>query len=191
MSKKADKKDIKKNVKSNEKFDLYRSKQLELITYMKEIGFDTNTVGAPQRFISIVSQRDPDTTHEQAVDKLTFVEDYLKNNLDDAKKEFEEVVKEVKEKKSQPRAHKNHRCNCRFCTHKPLTKPHQCTCEYCPLKNTQEDESGAEPVAKTDEEPKVKKTTKPKTTKPKAPPKPRTSAKKKTKPETTDEEEDS
>jgi len=121
---------------------------------MKENKFySTLVVGAPQKFISIVSKRDTDPNHTTAYDKLSFVEDYLKNHLEDAKKEYSEVENNVKEaKKNTPRTPKEHRCNCQFCTHKTLKKEHTCNCKYCPISSIQKIEDNQESTEETAEE---------------------------------------
>ena len=82
---------------SNALFTQYANKQHELINFMRNNGFNITIFGAPQSFISKVSKRDPNINHTSAYDKLSFVEDYLKNNLEEAKKEYDEIEKELEE----------------------------------------------------------------------------------------------
>ena len=192
MSKKVDnKKEIKETTEkskkpTNENFNKYSEKQHELINYMKNNGFNVTVFGAPQSYIKEVSNRDPDPNHTSAYDKLSFVEDFFKNHLEEAKKEYVKQEKIVAENmKNKPRTPKEHRCNCQFCTHKTLKKEHTCNCKYCPIhknddkKETEETAEETEPkeikakgVGKT-KEPKAKDAVKPKETKPKAPAKPK------------------
>ena len=136
MSKKVDNKKETAETKTNEKFKQYSDKQHELINFMKENGFNVTVFGAPQSYISKVSKRDTDPAHTSAYDKLSYVEDFFKNHLEEAKKEYAEEEKIVEEnKKNKPRTPKEHRCNCQFCTHKTLKKPHECNCKYCTYTN--------------------------------------------------------
>ena len=82
---------------NNSLFTQYANKQYELINFMRNNGFNITIFGAPQSFISKVSKRDPNINHNNAYDKLSFVEDYLKNNLEEAKKEYDEIEKELEE----------------------------------------------------------------------------------------------
>lgn len=168
MSKKVDtKKETKETSenKINEKFKQYSDKQHELINFMKENGFNVTVFGAPQSYISKVSKRDKNPAHTSAYDKLSFVEDFFKNHLEEAKKDYAEEEKIVEEnKKNKPRTPKEHRCNCKFCTHKQLQKPHECNCKYCTI-NKKTDETAEEPAEETAP------------TKTKTPAKPKTNAK--------------
>jgi len=164
MSKKVDnKKETKETVEnptktaSHENFNKYSKKQHELVDYMKNNDFNVTVFGAPQSYIAKVSKRDPDTSHTSAYDKLSYVEDFLKNHQVEAKKEYAEEEKIVEEnKKNKPRKPKEHRCNCQFCTHKTLKKPHKCNCKYCTIsKKDDTQESNEEETEET-------KTTKPK-----------------------------
>jgi len=156
MSKKVDnKKETKETVEnptkttSHENFNKYSKKQHELIDYMKKNDFNVTVFGAPQSYIAKVSKRDPDTSHTSAYDKLSYVEDFLKNHQVEAKKEYAEEEKIVEEnKKNKPRKPKEHRCNCQFCTHKQLKKPHECNCKYCTI-NKKTDETAEEPAEET------------------------------------------
>lgn len=146
MSKKVDnKKETKETTEkkepkeTNEKFKQYSDKQHELINFMKENNFNVTVFGAPQSYISKVSKRDTNPAHTSAYDKLSFVEDFFKNHLEEAKKEYAEEEKIVEEnKKNKPRTPKEHRCNCQFCTHKVLKKPHECNCKYCTYQNKED-----------------------------------------------------
>ena len=164
MSKKVDtKKETKETKETNEKFKQYSDKQHELINFMKENGFNITVFGAPQSYISKVSKRDTNPAHTSAYDKLSFVEEFFKNNLEDAKKEYAEEEKIVEEnKKNKPRTPKEHRCNCQFCTHKQLKKPHECNCKYCTI-NKKTDETAEEPTEETAPAKKTKAAAKPKT----------------------------
>lgn len=190
MSKKVDnKKETKETVEnptkttSHENFNKYSKKQHELIDYMKNNDFNVTVFGAPQSYIAKVSKRDPDISHTSAYDKLSYVEDFLKNHQVEAKKEYAEEEKIVEEnKKNKPRKPKEHRCNCQFCTHKTLKKPHKCNCKYCTISKKDDAQESTEeeteetkttktkPKTSTKDKPKtVKGATKPKETKPKAP----------------------
>jgi len=165
MSKKVDnKKEVKETAetKTNEKFKQYSDKQHELINFMKNNGFNVTVFGAPQSYISKVSKRDTNPAHTSAYDKLSFVEDFFKNHLEEAKKEYAEEEKIVEEnKKNKPRTPKEHRCNCQFCTHKALKKEHTCNCKYCPIhKNDDKQEESTEDTEPTKENKSNTKTTK-------------------------------
>lgn len=212
MSKKVDnKKEINEAAEKpkkpiNENFNKYSVKQHELINYMKDNGFNITVFGAPQSYLKEVSNKDPDPKHTTAYDKLSFVEDYFKNHLEEAKKEYVEHEKIVEEnKKNKPKTHKEHRCNCQFCTHKTLKKEHTCNCKYCPIhkdddkKETEETAEEVEPNKKEKasakgagkaKETKPKATTKPKETKPKASTKPKAPAKGKGKAKTEEQVEE-
>lgn len=150
MSKKVDtKKETNENKPTNEKFKQYSDRQHELINFMKENGFNVTVFGAPQSYIAKVSKRDTNPAHTSAFDKLSFVEDFFKNHIEEAKKEYAEEEKIVEEnKKNKPRTPKEHRCNCQFCTHKQLKKPHECNCKYCTY-NKKTDETAEEPAEET------------------------------------------
>ena len=189
MSKKVDtKKETKETSenKTNEKFKQYSDKQHELINFMKENGFNVTVFGAPQSYISKVSKRDTNPAHTSAYDKLSFVEEFFKNNLEDAKKEYAEEEKIVEEnKKNKPRTPKEHRCNCQFCTHKQLKKPHECNCKYCTInKKTDEtaEESAEETAPAKAKTPAKSKTNAKAEPKAKADPKPKAAAKPKAAP---------
>lgn len=192
MSKKVDTKKETKEISEkpkkqiNENFDKYSKKQHELIDFMKDNGFNFTVFGAPQSYIKEVSKRDPDPAHTSAYDKLSFVEDYFKNHLEDAKKEYLEQEKIVEEnKKNKPRTPKEHRCNCQFCTHKQFKKPHECNCKYCTI-DKKTDETAEEPAEETAPA-KTKAPTKPKTntkTEPKAKAPAKTKTDTKTEPKT-------
>ena len=128
-------------------FMKYVNKQYELVKFMKNNGFNTIAAfGAPQYFISIVSKRDTDPTHITALDKLSFVEEYIKNHLKEAKKEYLEAIKIVEYRKKNRTKHKEkiklqkqkqalkkeiHTCDCKYCSHKQRKRSHHCHCEYC------------------------------------------------------------
>jgi len=160
MSKKVDnKKEIKETAEekpkkpTNENFNKYSEKQHELIDFMKNNGFNVTVFGAPQSYISKVSKRDTDPAHTSAYDKLSFVEDFFKNHIEEAKKEYAEEEKVVEEnKKNKPRTPKEHRCNCQFCTHKTLKKPHKCNCKYCTISKNDEIAEATEEAGETEPE---------------------------------------
>ena len=130
-------------------FQKYIYKQHELVEFMKNNGINTTaSFGAPQYFISMVSKRDTDPSHITALDKLSFVEDYLKNHLKEAKKEYIETIKVVEYRKKNKIKYKEklelqkqkqalkkeiHTCDCKYCTHKQRkgNRRHHCHCKYC------------------------------------------------------------
>lgn len=133
------------NRKLNNQFIKYTKKQQEIINFMKDHNFDTlSTFGAPQYYISIVSKRDNNPNHKTSYDKLFYVEDYLNNHLEDAKKEYLEAIKVVKDHqknklkskkiKQERQFRENHKCNCRYCAIK-RKNIHECNCKYCAIKN--------------------------------------------------------
>ena len=133
----------------------YIYKQHELVEFMKNNGINTTAAfGAPQYFISMVSKRDTDPSHITALDKLNFVEDYLKNHLKDAKKEYLEAIKIVEYRKKYHIKHKEkealkkaiHTCDCKYCSHKQRKRSHHCHCKYCFVNKNNSNET----VDKTD-----------------------------------------
>lgn len=82
--------------KHSNNFNDCMKKQIELVKYMEEHDFDVDTrvIGAPQKFISIVANRD--TEHKTGIEQLNFVETYIKCYPDKAKKEYKMIEREVK-----------------------------------------------------------------------------------------------
>ena len=113
---------------------------------MEKKGFNISVFGAAQYYISKVSKRDPNLKHTKPYDKLYFVKEYIKNNLEEAKNEYLEVIKiiekrkinkeKLKEKENKRKLKNNtHICHCKYCTHKQRRKKHICDCEYCVINN--------------------------------------------------------
>ena len=67
-------------------FIQYSKKQHDLIDFMKNNGFNVTFFGAPQAYISKVSKRDPNSEHKNCYERLFYAEDYIKSNLEEAKK---------------------------------------------------------------------------------------------------------
>ena len=78
-------------------------KQLEIIRYMKNHGFniDSSIVGAPQEFIFIIAKKDNDSNHISLLDKLNFVEEYIKTETKNAIKEYKQLEREIKKNLDQ------------------------------------------------------------------------------------------
>ena len=80
-------------------FKQYAEKQHEIINFMRNNDFNITVFGAPQAYIKEVSKRDTNPSHETAYSKLFFVENYIKNNLEKAKKEYIEMEQFIKNEK--------------------------------------------------------------------------------------------
>jgi len=137
----------------NTLFMLYSEKQHELIDFMKNNGFNVTVFGAPQAYISKVSKRDTNPAHKNSYDRLFYVEDYIKNNLEEAKKEYAEEenrvenekrksrYKETKDDNIQPNSnnsdviikHKKSKPTQKSKIEK-LREEHKCFCKFCGLK---------------------------------------------------------
>ncbi len=66
----------------------YIKRQNELIKFMKENNFQITIKRAPLFFIYKVSMRDSNPNHIATLDNFSFVEEYIKNHLKEAKKEY-------------------------------------------------------------------------------------------------------
>jgi len=137
----------------NTLFMLYSEKQHELIDFMKNNGFNVTVFGAPQAYISKVSKRDTNPAHKNSYDRLFYVEDYIKNNLEEAKKEYAEEenrvenekrksrYKETKDDNIQPNSNNSDVIK-KYKKNKPtqkskiekLREEHKCFCKFCGLK---------------------------------------------------------
>ena len=143
-------------------FMLYSEKQHKLIDFMKNNGFNITIFGFPQVYITELCKKDSDPSHNTAYSKLFYAEDYIKNNLEKAKKEYSEkerVVKnEIEKRKSryketkddniQPNSnnsdvikkHKKSKPTQKKDKLYKLREDHYCSCQYCGLRKRRKHE---------------------------------------------------